>query len=108
MKLADSGLLRCASYIDGRWVDGAETFTVTNPADGSTVGTVPSHGAREATQAVEAAHRAMQEWKGRTAKERAGVLRAWYDLMMQHQEDLAQIMTAEQGKPLAQSRGEIA
>ena len=108
MKLTDTGLLRGASYVDGRWVDASETFAVTNPADGSTVGNVPAHGAREATRAVEAAHRAMQEWKACTAKERAGVLRAWFELMMEHTEDLAQIMTAEQGKPLAQSRSEIA
>ncbi len=108
MKLKDRSLLRSASYIDGQWVDGDETFAVTNPADGSTVATLPDHGKREAARAVEAAHRAMQAWKQRTAKERAGVLRDWFGLMMEHQEDLAQIMTAEQGKPLTQSRGEIA
>lgn len=108
MKLQDTTLLRSDSYIDGDWVGADRRFAITNPADGATITEVPSHGEAEATAAVEAAHQALGSWRQRTAEDRATVLKRWYDLMMEHQEDLARIMTTEQGKPLAESRGEVA
>jgi succinate-semialdehyde dehydrogenase/glutarate-semialdehyde dehydrogenase len=110
LPLSDPGLLRTRAYIDGAWVDADDgaTFAVTNPANGDTIATVAGVGATETARAIAAADRAMQEWKRRTAKSRAQILRRWYDLMMAHQEDLAVIMTAEQGKVLAESRGEVA
>src|SRR5207249_9228113 len=84
------------------------TIPVTNPATGETLGTVPRMGAEETRQAIEAADRALPGWRGKTAKERAQTLRKWFDLMMANQEDLAALMTAEQGKPLAESKGAIA
>src|SRR5262249_39109833 len=81
---------------------------VENPANGEKLGTVPRMGAAETRRAIEAADRALPAWRAKTAKERAHILRKWYDLMMANQEDLAQLMTAEQGKPLTESRGEIA
>lgn len=110
MKLTDPKLFRQQAYIDGAWVDADNraTIKVDNPADGSTLGTVPRLGAGETRRAVEAAHRAFPAWSAKTAKERSQILREWFRLMMANQEDLAQLMTAEQGKPLAESRGEIA
>jgi succinate-semialdehyde dehydrogenase/glutarate-semialdehyde dehydrogenase len=110
MKLQDQKLFRQKAYVDGEWVDALNrgTIPVTNPANGETLGTVPRMGAEETRQAIEAADRALPAWRGKTAKERAQVLRKWFDLMMANQEDLAQLMTAEQGKPLTESRGEIA
>src|SRR5881394_3905241 len=110
MKLQDQKLFRQQCYIDGKWVDALNrgTIPVTNPATGETLGTVPRMGAEETRQAIEAADRALPAWRGKTAKERAQILRKWFDLMMANQEDLAALMTAEQGKPLAESRGEIA
>ena len=105
--LKDKSLLKEKCYIDGQWVGGSATIDVTNPVDESVIGTVPKLGAAEARQAIEAAQRAQKEWAKKTAKERAAILRKWFNLMMENQEDLAQIMTAEQGKPLAESRGEI-
>jgi len=107
--LKDAELLRSRWYVDGQWInaDSGETTDVTNPADGSKLGTVPAAGADETRRAIEAANRAYPAWRAKTAKERAKVLRTWFDLMMDNQEDLARIMTAEQGKPLAESRGEI-
>jgi succinate-semialdehyde dehydrogenase/glutarate-semialdehyde dehydrogenase len=109
MNLKDSGLLKSQCYIDGQWVgaDSGATRKVHNPATGELVSTVPDATAVEARRAIEAAHRAFAGWRARSADERARVLRRWYDLMLTHQEDLAQLMTAEQGKPLAESRGEI-
>ena len=106
--LKDKSLLRDRCYINGDWVQGNSTIGVTNPVDDSLIGTVPKLGAVETRQAIEAAQRAQIDWAKRTAKERAGILRRWFNLIMENQEDLAQIMTAEQGKPLAESRGEIA
>jgi len=108
--LNDPSLLREACYINGEWVSAAsgKTIAVTNPATGKTIAHVPSMGASETRKAIEAANEALKSWAAKTAKERAAILRKWYDLMMANQEDLAQIMTAEQGKPLAESRGEIA
>ena len=80
---------------------------VTNPADGSTLGSVPNMGVAETRRAIEAAHVAWAGWRARTAKERAAVLRRWFDLIIAHQDDLAVLMTLEQGKPLAESKGEI-
>jgi len=110
LSLKDSKLFREQCYIDGGWVDaeGRNTIAVHNPATGTVLGTVPRMGAAEAKRAVEAAARAWPAWRAKTAKERAGILRKWFDLMMANQEDLAQIMTAEQGKPLSEARGEIA
>jgi succinate-semialdehyde dehydrogenase / glutarate-semialdehyde dehydrogenase len=110
MRLTDPKLFRQQSYIDGAWCDAesGRTIPVTDPATGETLGTVPDMGAAEAHSAIDAAYRALPAWRAKPAKERAKILRAWFDLMMANQEDLAQLMTAEQGKPLAESRGEIA
>ena len=110
LPLADPGLLRDQAFIDGQWVDAdsGETFTVENPASGETVADVACCGAAEARRAIEAAARAFETWRHTTVKERAALLRRWFDLMMENQEDLARILTAEQGKPLAEARGEIA
>jgi len=112
MKLAlkDSGLLRSQVFIDGEWVEAnsGESFAVTNPATGETVATVPRCGRAETRRAIEAAERAQKDWARRPAKERAVLLRRLFDLMMENQDDLARILTAEQGKPLAEARGEIA
>jgi succinate-semialdehyde dehydrogenase/glutarate-semialdehyde dehydrogenase len=97
-------------YIDGAWVDGdsRETFVVTNPATGAVVADVPRMGAAETRRAIEAAQRALPGWRSMLAKERAAILRRWADLMMAHQEDLSVLLTTEQGKPLAESRVEVA
>ena len=110
MKLRDPDLLRTRCLIGGEWVDAASgaTHAVRNPASGETLGTVPNLGVAETRRAAEAAARAFPAWAALTAKERAVVLRRWYELLMANQEDLATLMTAEQGKPLAESRGEIA
>ncbi len=108
MELQDKSLLRSECYIDGNWVGGADTLNVTNPANGDMITTVPKLGASETEQAVNAAEAAMKGWAAKTAKERSVVLRTWFNLIMENQEDLAQIMTAEQGKPLTESRGEVA
>jgi succinate-semialdehyde dehydrogenase/glutarate-semialdehyde dehydrogenase len=108
-KLNDPALLRAQAYIGGDWCDGAHgRFAVRNPADGQTLAEVANCGAADAQRAVDAAAAAMPSWRAKTAKERAVILRRWFELMMAAQEDLAQLMTAEQGKPLAESRGEIA
>jgi len=110
MKLQDERLFRQHCYIDGEWVDAISraTIKVTNPANGDTLGTVPKMGAEETRRAIEAADRALPGWRAKTAKERAQILRRWFDLLMANQEDLATLMTAEQGKPLAEAKGEIA
>ncbi|WP_129138568.1 NAD-dependent succinate-semialdehyde dehydrogenase [Modicisalibacter coralii] len=109
LNLQDKDLLRQACLIDGDWVgaDEGATDDVTNPADGGVIGRVPRMGEAETLRAIEAAERAMVEWRGKTAKERGVLLRRWHDLMLEHREDLAALMTAEQGKPLAEARGEI-
>jgi succinate-semialdehyde dehydrogenase / glutarate-semialdehyde dehydrogenase len=108
-QLNDSGLFRQLCLINGDWVAAADgaTITVTNPASGAVLGTVPKLGAAETRQAIVAAHTAYPAWRARTAKERSKVLRRWYELMIEHREDLAILLTAEQGKPLAEARGEI-
>ena len=108
MKLNDKSLLKEQCYINGEWVGAEETIDVTNPATGEVIATVPKMGAAETRKAIDAAYEAKKEWAARTAKERSAILRRWFDLQMENQEDLAQILTAEQGKPLAESRGEIA
>lgn len=110
MKITDKGLLKSQAYIDGQWADAdsGETLDVFDPATGKVVVAVAKCGTAETRRAVEAAERAQVEWRTKTVKERANLLRRWFTLMMEAQEDLAQIMTAEQGKPLAESRGEIA
>jgi len=110
MKLTDGNLLRMQAYIGGKWenADGGATHDVLNPATREKIGTVPDMGAAETRRAIEAAHAAFPAWAAKTAKERAIILRRWYELMMASQDDLATLMTAEQGKPLAEAKGEIA
>ncbi len=108
LTLKDATLLKDKCYVAGEWIGGAATIAVTNPVDDSVVGDVPKLGATETRRAIEAAEKAQKLWARKTAKERAIVLRRWFGLMIDNQEDLARIMTAEQGKPLAESRGEIA
>ncbi len=105
--LKDKALLKDKCYVGGKWVGGVANIDVTNPVDDRVIGVVPKLGGAETRLAIEAAQRAQKDWARKTAKERAGILRKWFNLMMENQEDLAQIMTAEQGKPLAESRGEV-
>ena len=110
LTLTDPTLLRQQCYLDGAWTDAdsGATLPVVNPATGALLGTIPRMGGAETRRAIEAADRAWVGWRAKTGKERAAVLRRWFDLMMAHQDDLAIIMTAEQGKPLAEAKGEIA
>jgi succinate-semialdehyde dehydrogenase/glutarate-semialdehyde dehydrogenase len=105
--LKDKTLLKDKCYIDGRWVAAKASIEVTNPVNGEVIITVPKLGRKETAEAIQAAEKAQKLWAARGARERAKLLRKWQDLMLDNQEDLAQIMTAEQGKPLAESRGEI-
>jgi succinate-semialdehyde dehydrogenase/glutarate-semialdehyde dehydrogenase len=109
MQLIDPGLFRQRAYIDGVWMDADDgrTITVTDPATGAVLGTVPNMGAVETRRAIEAADRALPAWRALTAKDRAVRMRRWYELMLEHQDDLARMMTLEQGKPLAEARSEI-
>jgi len=108
-QLSDPGLFRQQCYINGQWcdADSGATLDVTNPADGVKLGTVPLMAATETGVAIDAAAVAFESWKKTTAKERSEILRRWFDLMLEHKEDLALMMTLEQGKPLAEARGEI-
>jgi succinate-semialdehyde dehydrogenase / glutarate-semialdehyde dehydrogenase len=110
MKLQDPKLLKERCYIDGAWVpaDGGATLPVHNPATGETLGVIPAMGTAETRRAIQAAAAAQPAWAARTAKERANLLRRWFDLIIANQDDLAVLMTAEQGKPLAEARGEVA
>jgi succinate-semialdehyde dehydrogenase/glutarate-semialdehyde dehydrogenase len=110
VSLKDPKLFREQCYVDGAWLGASsgKFIDVKNPATGATLGRVPNMGAAETRRAIEAAERAWPAWRAKTGKERAAALRKWFDLMMANQEDLAQILTAEQGKPLAEARGEIA
>jgi len=108
LNLQDPSLLRQQCYVDGRWIDGERHIDVTNPATGARVAQVPQLGADETRQAIEAANRALPAWRARTAKDRSALLRKWFELLLANQDDLARIMTAEQGKPFAEARGEIA
>jgi len=107
MKLQDHQLFHQQAYINGQWLDTAETITVTNPATQEIIGTVPNLGRLETRQAIESASIAWTEWRTLTAKQRSQILRRWFDLIVQNQEDLALLMTTEQGKPLAEARGEV-
>lgn len=108
-RLKDQSLLKTLCYIDGQWVgEGAPQIKVTDPSSDEVIATVPSLGAKETRAAIEAAERAQKEWARRPAKERGAILRRWFDLMMANQDDLGAILTAEQGKPLAEAKGEIA
>lgn len=108
--LKDKDLFRQQAYIDGQWVDADDgaVVEVTDPATGNVIGTVPNMGTAEAKRAVVAADAAWAEWRNKTAKERATILRTMFNMMMEHQDDLGRLMTAEQGKPLAEAKGEIA
>jgi succinate-semialdehyde dehydrogenase/glutarate-semialdehyde dehydrogenase len=108
LTLKDHALLKDKCYVAGEWIGSATTIPVTNPVDDSVIGHVPKLGAAETRLALESASAAQRGWAKNTAKERAGLLRKWFNLMIENQEDLARIMTAEQGKPLAESRGEVA
>lgn len=110
MQIADKALLRTQAFINGEWVaaDNGETLPVKNPATGEVIAEVASCGTAETRRAIAAAAAAMVMWRQKSAKERSALLRKWFNLMMAAQEDLARILTAEQGKPLAEARGEIA
>ncbi len=110
VELKDPALFRQQCYVDGAWIDADDksTLAVRNPATGEQVGTVPKMGVAETRRAIEAANAAWPAWRAKTAKERSIILRKWFDLIMANQEDLAKLMTVEQGKPIAESRGEIA
>ena len=108
LNLKRADLYRQSAYIDGRWVTGETTLPVYNPATGRELGVAPALGRAETLTAVAAAERALPAWRALTAKARGQILRKWFELMMTHQEDLARLLTAEQGKPLAEARGEIA
>src|SRR4030095_262302 len=110
MNLKDPSLIKNQLFIDGRWVDADDkaTLAVKNPANGKELAKVARGGTAETRRAIEAADRAWPAWRAKTAKERAAVLRRWYDLVMANQDDPARILTAEQGKPLNEARGEIA
>ncbi|MFY9641692.1 MAG: NAD-dependent succinate-semialdehyde dehydrogenase [Rhodomicrobium sp.] len=107
MERVSPSLIRQQCMVNGRWIGEPET-AVYNPATGAAIARVPNFGATETKAAVEAAHRAFPGWSGRLAKERSAILRRWFDLQLRHAEELAQLMTAEQGKPLAEARGEVA
>ncbi len=107
--LEDAALLRSRCYVDGHWIgaDDGSFFPVYNPADGSEIALVPALGVRETRRAIEAAVRSWPQWRDRTAEERAALLGRWHGLILRHREDLARIMTAENGKPLDEARGEV-
>jgi succinate-semialdehyde dehydrogenase/glutarate-semialdehyde dehydrogenase len=109
LKLNDPTLLRHQSFVNGQWLDAddASTIKVTNPATGETIGTVPHMGAKETRRAIDGANAAWPAWRKKTTKERSAILRQWSDLMLANADDLALIMTAEQGKPLAEAKGEV-
>ena len=108
-RLKDKSLLRTRCFVNGKWVgENAPQIDVVDPATGETIATVPSLGAAETREAIEGAERAQKEWAARPAKERSTIMRRWFDLMMENQDDLGAILTAEQGKPLAEAKGEIA
>lgn len=106
--LNDPSLLKTDGFINGQWVKGSGRFEVTDPATGLKLADVANLGAAEAEQAIAAANAAWPAWRSKTAKERSIIMRKWFDLLIAHTEDLARLMTAENGKPLAESRGEVA
>src|SRR5688500_10433970 len=107
--LKDPTLLRQQCYVNGQWVDadGGATKSVTDPANGRVIGSSPIFKAAETRRAIDAANAAWPAWRARTAKERSAILRRWYELMLANHDDLALILTTEQGKPLAESKGEV-
>ena len=110
MQISDKSLLKTQAYVDGQWInaDSGETFAILNPANGETIAEIAKCGTAETRRAIEAAEKAQISWRKKPSKERAAILRKWFNLMVEAQEDLAQILTAEQGKPLAEARGEVA
>ena len=110
MLLSDLTLFRQQAFIAGQWcaADSAQTMAVNNPANDELLGSVPKMGAAETQRAISAAHAALPEWRSKTAAQRGKILRRWFELMLENQDDLALLMTLEQGKPLAEARGEIA
>ena len=110
MSALSSRLFKQQCYINGQWMDAksGETIDVTNPATGEVLGTVPKMGAAETAEAIEAARIAQKGWAAKTGKERAGIMRKWFDLMMANQDTLGELLTMEMGKPLAEAKGEIA
>ncbi|MDR6678531.1 NADP-dependent succinate-semialdehyde dehydrogenase [Pseudomonas oryzihabitans] len=110
MQLKDASLFRQQAYVDGAWIDAdsGATVSVDNPATGETLGTIPKLGRAETKRAIDAANRALPAWRALTAKERSAKLRRWYELLIENQDDLGRLMTLEQGKPLAEAKGEIA
>jgi succinate-semialdehyde dehydrogenase/glutarate-semialdehyde dehydrogenase len=110
MQLNDPRLFNQQAYINGTWVDAHnnDVIQVTNPADNTLLGTIPNMGQIETSQTIDAANAALPEWRNKTASERSEIMRRWFNLIIEHQQDLAVIMTAEQGKPLAESQAEIA
>ncbi len=107
VELQDARLFRQACYVDGAWTEAREVIEVDNPATGEIIGTVPKLGRAETKRAIDAASRAFPVWRRKTARERAAVMRRWFELMLASQEDLARLMTIEQGKPLTESKGEV-
>ncbi|MEC5217045.1 succinate-semialdehyde dehydrogenase/glutarate-semialdehyde dehydrogenase [Actimicrobium sp. GrIS 1.19] len=107
LTLNNPTLLREQTLINGAWISGSSSFAVTNPVDNSRIGTVPNLGAEATRQAIDAAAAALPAWSAKTGKERAAVLRKWFDLILANADDLAALMTAEQGKPLAEAKGEV-
>src|SRR5580698_33742 len=109
-RLADPSLLRTQAYVDGLWIDAddARTFDVVDPATGDVLAAVPLMGGAETRRAIEAAERAQRGWRAQSAAQRATILKRWFELMLAHTADLATIMSAEQGKPFAEAKGEIA
>ena len=107
--LTNSSLLKKHGYVNGKWVgdDAKSRFDVTNAYSNEVISTLPDMGKKETDEAIDAANNAWPEWRSRTAKERAIILKKWFDLIMMNQEDLAILMTAEQGKPIAEARGEV-
>ena len=105
--LSDPELLKSQAWLDGQWVDASSRFAVTNPADGSHLVDVPNQGPEQAEQAIAAAARAFPGWAAKTGKERAQLMRKWFDLIVANAEDLARLMTAEQGKPVPEAKGEV-
>lgn len=108
MDLKNKDLLKSGAYVNGKWIKGDKTFVVTNPATGEKIADVADLSVSEVTKAIEQANAAFKSWRKTTAKERGKILRKWHDLIMDNQDDLALILTTEQGKPLAESKGEIA
>ena len=109
MKITESKLYRDKCYINGEWIssDSGETISVNNPATLEEIGTVPKCETAETKRAIEAANKAWPEWRAKSARQRSDILRKWFDLMIENKEELAQMMTVEQGKPINESRGEI-